>query len=38
MKNKIDHTIFYLLALFALAVIVFSILIPDIFWSVDNFQ
>lgn len=38
MKNKIDHTIFYLLALFALAVIVFSILILDIFWSVDNFQ
>ncbi|MDH2924531.1 monosaccharide ABC transporter membrane protein (CUT2 family) [Nicoletella semolina] len=38
MKNKIDHTIFYLLALFTLSVIVFSLLIPDIFWSVSNFQ
>ncbi|MDY5420916.1 ABC transporter permease [Actinobacillus porcinus] len=38
MKNKIDHTILYLLALFIIAVIAFSILIPDIFWSVSNFQ
>lgn len=38
MKSKIDHTIFYLLALFIITVIAFSILIPDIFWSISNFQ
>lgn len=38
MKSKIDHTIFYLFTLFIIAVIAFSILIPDIFWSVSNFQ
>ncbi|HDL5199946.1 TPA: ABC transporter permease [Mannheimia haemolytica] len=38
MKSKLDPTIFYLLALFAVAVIAFSIFIPDIFWSVSNFQ
>ncbi|QLB19073.1 ABC transporter permease [Mannheimia granulomatis] len=38
MKRKIDHTIFYLLALFTIAVIIFSLLIPEIFWSVSNFQ
>ncbi|AHG79809.1 Sugar ABC transporter, permease protein [Mannheimia varigena USDA-ARS-USMARC-1388] len=38
MKRRIDHTIFYLLALFIIAVIAFSILIPDIFWSISNFQ
>ncbi|AHG77521.1 ABC transporter permease [Mannheimia varigena] len=38
MKRRIDHTIFYLLALFIIAVITFSILIPDIFWSISNFQ
>ncbi|QNS14492.1 ABC transporter permease [Mannheimia bovis] len=38
MRSKIDHTIFYLLALFIIAVIAFSILIPNIFWSVSNFQ
>ncbi len=31
MKSKLDPTIFYLLALFAVAVIAFSIFIPDIF-------
>ncbi|WP_249963148.1 ABC transporter permease [Histophilus somni] len=38
MRSKFDHTIFYLLALFIITVIAFSILIPDIFWSVSNFQ
>lgn len=35
---KIDHSIKYLFILFAITMIVFSILIPKIFWSVANFQ
>lgn len=38
MRSKFDHTIFYLLALFIITIIAFSILIPNIFWSVSNFQ
>ncbi|WP_040977385.1 ABC transporter permease [Necropsobacter massiliensis] len=35
---KIDHSIKYLFILFVIAMTIFSILIPDIFWSVANFQ
>lgn len=38
MKDKLDNSIKYLLVLFFISIITFSILIPDIFWSVSNFQ
>lgn len=38
MKGKLDNSIKYLLVLFFISIITFSILIPDIFWSVSNFQ
>lgn len=38
MKGKLDNTIFYLFALFLVAIGMFSIFIPNIFWSIDNFQ
>ncbi|OOF47844.1 ABC transporter permease [Rodentibacter trehalosifermentans] len=38
MKLKSDNTIKYLFLLFIIAVSTFSILIPDIFWSIANFQ
>ncbi|MFZ7215605.1 ABC transporter permease [[Pasteurella] aerogenes] len=38
MKNITDTSIKYLLILFIIAIISFSILIPDIFWSISNFQ
>lgn len=38
MKNITDNSIKYLLILFIIAIISFSILIPDIFWSISNFQ
>ncbi|HDR1044691.1 TPA: ABC transporter permease [Pasteurella multocida] len=38
MKNIVDNSIKYLLILFIIAIATFSILIPDIFWSISNFQ
>ncbi|QPB43119.1 ABC transporter permease [Rodentibacter haemolyticus] len=38
MKQHSNNTIKYLCLLFLLAISIFSILIPDVFWSVDNFQ
>lgn len=38
MKGKLDNSIKYLFILFSFSIIIFSILIPDIFWTVDNFQ
>ncbi|MFC0308933.1 ABC transporter permease [Gallibacterium trehalosifermentans] len=38
MKNKLDNSIKYLFILFVISIIIFSILIPDIFWSISNFQ
>ena len=38
MKTKIDHSIQYLFILFILSVITFSIFVPNIFWSLGNFQ
>ncbi|PJG85341.1 ABC transporter permease [Conservatibacter flavescens] len=38
MKVKIDNSIQYLFILFILSICVFSILVPDIFWSLGNFQ
>lgn len=38
MKNITDTSIKYLLILFIISIISFSILIPDIFWSISNFQ
>lgn len=33
-----DNSIKYLAVLFLIAITTFSILIPDVFWSIDNFQ
>lgn len=38
MKMQIDRAIKYLIILFIIALVIFSILIPDIFWSLTNFQ
>lgn len=38
MRIKIDNSIKYLLFLLAFSVAIFTYLIPDIFWSIDNFQ
>lgn len=38
MKLNIDREIKYLIALFFVAILIFSFLIPDIFWSMTNFQ
>ncbi|MGV3227644.1 ABC transporter permease, partial [[Pasteurella] aerogenes] len=38
MKNITDTSIKYLLILFIIAILSFSILIPDIFCSISNFQ
>lgn len=38
MKNIVDNSIKYLLILFIIVIATFSILIPDIFWSISNFQ
>ncbi|OOF51036.1 sugar ABC transporter permease [Rodentibacter genomosp. 1] len=38
MKLQSDNTIKYLFLLFIIAISIFSILIPDIFWSIANFQ
>ncbi|OOF42109.1 sugar ABC transporter permease [Rodentibacter rarus] len=38
MKLQSDNTIKYLFLLFVIAISIFSILIPDIFWSIANFQ
>ncbi|OOF69817.1 ABC transporter permease [Rodentibacter caecimuris] len=38
MKLQSDNTIKYLFLLFIIAISIFSILIPDIFWSMANFQ
>ncbi|BFU60180.1 MULTISPECIES: ABC transporter permease [Rodentibacter] len=38
MKQHSNNTIKYLCSLFLLAISIFSLLIPDVFWSIDNFQ
>ncbi|OOF57688.1 ABC transporter permease [Rodentibacter genomosp. 2] len=38
MKLQSDNTIKYLFLLFIVAISIFSILIPDVFWSMANFQ
>ncbi|MCW9718913.1 ABC transporter permease [Avibacterium sp. 21-599] len=38
MKDRLDHSIKYLLILFFVAIIIFSVVIPDTFWSISSFQ
>lgn len=38
MKMQFDNAIKYLFVLFLISISIFSLLIPEIFWSVDNFQ
>lgn len=38
MKGVTDNSIKYLALLFMMSILTFSVLIPDIFWSVANFQ